>query len=77
MNFKTIYPDLEFCGDNAAMIAWAGIQRFKRPAVNMISLTIILMIITITVGGNISIEQPKTNEISKIMVSYHSYIFGK
>ena len=54
-----------------------GIQIFKRPAVNMISLTIILMIITITVGGNISIEQPKTNEISKIMVSYHSYIFGK
>ena len=30
MNFKTIYPDLEFCGDNAAMIAWAGIQRFKK-----------------------------------------------
>ena len=54
-----------------------GIQKFKRPAVNMISLTIILMIITITVGGNISIEQPKTNEISKITVSYHSYIFGK
>ena len=30
MNFKTIYPDLKFCGDNAAMIAWAGIQRFKK-----------------------------------------------
>jgi N6-L-threonylcarbamoyladenine synthase len=30
MNFKTIYPDLKFCGDNAAMIAWTGIQRFKK-----------------------------------------------
>ena len=30
MNFKTIYPDLKFCGDNAAMIAWAGIKRFKQ-----------------------------------------------
>ena len=30
MSFKTIYPDLKFCGDNAAMIAWAGIQRFKK-----------------------------------------------
>ena len=24
MNFKTIYPDLKFCGDNAAMIAMVG-----------------------------------------------------
>ena len=30
MDFETIYPDLKFCGDNAAMIAWAGIQRFKK-----------------------------------------------
>ena len=30
MNFETIYPNLKFCGDNAAMIAWAGIQRFKK-----------------------------------------------
>ena len=30
LNFETVYPDLKFCGDNAAMIAWAGIQRFKR-----------------------------------------------
>ena len=30
INFETIYPDLRFCGDNAAMIAWAGIQRFKK-----------------------------------------------
>ena len=30
MSFETIYPNLKFCGDNAAMIAWAGIQRFKK-----------------------------------------------
>ena len=30
LNIKTVYPDLKFCGDNASMIAWAGIQRFKR-----------------------------------------------
>ena len=30
MGFETIYPNLKFCGDNAAMIAWAGIQRFKK-----------------------------------------------
>tara|TARA_B100001248_G_scaffold261291_1_gene251987 strand:+ start:917 stop:1990 length:1074 start_codon:yes stop_codon:yes gene_type:complete len=30
MNFESVYPDLKFCGDNAAMIAWAGIKRFKR-----------------------------------------------
>ena len=30
MGFETIYPDFKFCGDNAAMIAWAGIQRFKK-----------------------------------------------
>ena len=30
MNFETLYPDLKLCGDNAAMIAWAGIQRFKK-----------------------------------------------
>ena len=30
MNFKPIFPDLEFCGDNAAMIAWAGLQRYKK-----------------------------------------------
>jgi N6-L-threonylcarbamoyladenine synthase len=34
MNFKTIYPDLKFCGDNAAMIAWAGIQRFKKKLID-------------------------------------------
>ena len=29
-NYNIIFPDPEFCGDNAAMIAWAGIQRFKK-----------------------------------------------
>ena len=38
MNFETIYPDLKFCGDNAAMIAWAGIQRFKRDKIDDISI---------------------------------------
>ena len=39
MNFETIYPDLKFCGDNAAMIAWAGIQRFKKNLIDGIDLT--------------------------------------
>ena len=30
IGFKTVYPNLKFCGDNAAMIAWAGIQRCKK-----------------------------------------------
>ena len=30
MNFEPIFPSKEFCGDNAAMIAWAGIQRHKK-----------------------------------------------
>jgi N6-L-threonylcarbamoyladenine synthase len=34
MNFETIYPDLKFCGDNAAMIAWAGIKRYKKKLTN-------------------------------------------
>ena len=34
MGFQPIYPDLQYCGDNAAMIAWAGIQRFKKKLVN-------------------------------------------
>ena len=33
-NFKPIFSDLKFCGDNAAMIGWAGIQRYKRKLVN-------------------------------------------
>ena len=39
MNFETIYPDLKFCGDNAAMIAWAGIQRFKKNMIDDISIS--------------------------------------
>ena len=33
-NFKPIFSDLKFCGDNAAMIGWAGIQRYKRKLIN-------------------------------------------
>ena len=25
-----MFPKLEFCGDNAAMIAWAGLRRYKK-----------------------------------------------
>jgi len=39
LNFKTIYPDLKFCGDNAAMIAWAGIQRFKKNLIDDVDVT--------------------------------------
>ena len=34
MNFEIIYPDLKFCGDNASMIAWAGIKRFKKDLID-------------------------------------------
>ncbi len=39
MNFKTTYPDLKFCGDNAAMIAWAGIQRFKKKMIDDVNMS--------------------------------------
>ncbi len=39
INFETIYPDLKFCGDNAAMIAWAGIQRFKKNMIDDITVS--------------------------------------
>ena len=39
MNFKTVYPDLKFCGDNAAMIAWAGIKRFKKNLIDNINIS--------------------------------------
>jgi len=39
MNFETIYPNLKFCGDNAAMIAWAGIQRFKKKLIDNLSIS--------------------------------------
>ena len=28
-NYKPIFPPIEFCGDNAAMIAMVGLERFK------------------------------------------------
>ena len=36
IGFKVIYPNLKFCSDNAAMIAWAGIKRFKKKLLNEI-----------------------------------------
>ncbi len=39
MGFKAIYPDLKFCGDNAAMIAWAGIKRFKKNLIDSIDIS--------------------------------------
>ena len=36
IGFKAIFPDIKFCGDNAAMIAWAGIQRFKKNLISKI-----------------------------------------
>ena len=33
-NFEPIFSDLKFCGDNAAMIAWAGIQRYKKKLID-------------------------------------------
>jgi N6-L-threonylcarbamoyladenine synthase len=34
MNFTPLFPNLKFCGDNAAMIAWAGIKRYKKNLIN-------------------------------------------
>ena len=28
-NFSSIFPPINLCSDNAAMIAWAGIERYK------------------------------------------------
>ena len=36
---KVIYPDLKFCGDNASMIAWAGIKRFKKNLIDSIDIS--------------------------------------
>ena len=33
-NFKPIFPPINLCSDNAAMIAWAGIERFKLGLLN-------------------------------------------
>ena len=35
---NVIYPDLKLCGDNAAMIAWAGIKRFKKDLIDNIEI---------------------------------------
>ena len=34
MGFIPMFPNLKFCGDNAAMIAWAGIKRYKKKLIN-------------------------------------------
>jgi len=34
MNFTPMFPNLKFCGDNAAMIAWAGIKRYRKKLTN-------------------------------------------
>ena len=39
MDCKTIYPDLKFCGDNAAMIERAGIKRFKKNLIDNIDIS--------------------------------------
>ncbi len=39
LGFETIYPDLKLCGDNAAMIAWAGIQRFKKNMIDDLNIS--------------------------------------
>ena len=28
-NYKSIFPPIEFCGDNAAMIALVGLEKYK------------------------------------------------
>ena len=33
-NFKPLFADIKFCGDNGAMIAWAGIQRYKKKLIS-------------------------------------------
>ena len=33
-NFSSIFPPVHLCSDNAAMIAWAGIERFKINAID-------------------------------------------
>ena len=33
-NYKSIFPPIELCGDNAAMIAMVGLERFKRKQFN-------------------------------------------
>ena len=37
-NFKPIFPDLNLCGDNAAMIAMVGLEKFKQKKFNNLDL---------------------------------------
>ncbi len=39
MNFRIIYPDIKFCGDNAAMIAWVGIKRYKKNLIDELNIS--------------------------------------
>jgi N6-L-threonylcarbamoyladenine synthase len=39
MGFNSIFPDLKFCGDNAAMIGWAGIKRFNKNLIDNINVS--------------------------------------
>jgi len=38
-NFKSIFPDFELCGDNAAMIALVGLEKFKQNKFNNLDLS--------------------------------------
>ena len=33
-NFDSVFPPINLCSDNAAMIAWAGIERYKKNLLN-------------------------------------------
>ena len=34
LNFNPIFPPINLCSDNAVMIAWAGIERYKINLIN-------------------------------------------
>ena len=36
---EVIYPNFKFCGDNAAMIAWAGIKRYEKNLIDKITIS--------------------------------------
>ncbi len=38
-NCKIFFPNLKFCGDNASMIAWAGIKRFRKNLIDKIDIS--------------------------------------
>ena len=39
MKFQIVFPNVKYCGDNAAMIAWAGINRFKKNLLDDINIS--------------------------------------